>query len=296
MAYELSGAKWGADSYGSSGGTVTWSVDFGGLLDFDAAAFDIADFDAALEAAFADWAEVADIDFERVADADASMMDIGMDALEGGTVGYATTSFYVMPGVDIYSSADIVFDSTESWAPYGDGALDFYAVALHEIGHAIGLGHVSDTHQIMNPVVSAHGLGDGDIAGVREIYGEAEVTGSIGSPDDGAADDGTAPPASGVVGPAPDGGDSDGGGFNPLGWLFDLLASIFGGGKDDDTAVAAVEMGTHGHGVTLASLMTSDADLDAFLAEIAHDCHHDETAPHMDDEDHGFVEEAFATC
>lgn len=43
-------------------------------------------------------------------------------------------------------------------------------IALHEIGHVIGLSHSNDSHDIMSPVVRADALSRADIATARLIY------------------------------------------------------------------------------------------------------------------------------
>ena len=279
MSYNLSDAKWGGGDYGTGGGTVTWSVDWGDVLRFDGSTYDASDFDAALGAAFDAWSAVADIQFLQVADASESVMDISMSDLGGATVGLAQTSFYVLPGIDEYAEADIFFDLGEVWAPYGEGGLDFHAVALHEIGHAIGLGHVNDSSEIMNPVVAADELGDGDIAGVREIYGPAEAPTGGGltppppktTPDAPNEDTDSGADADGPTLVATPKDDGDDGGFDPFGWIFDFFSRLFGGGKDKaEMAEAAVEIGTHSHGVTLAELLSPD-EIDAWLADNMHD-------------------------
>jgi len=46
------------------------------------------------------------------------------------------------------------------------------SVSLHELGHTIGLGHISDTKQIMNPYYTgSRSLGPGDMAGAQFLYG-----------------------------------------------------------------------------------------------------------------------------
>jgi serralysin len=48
---------------------------------------------------------------------------------------------------------------------------DTYGIALHEIGHALGLGHVS-TNNVMNPnYLHLFELQPGDIKGIQSIYG-----------------------------------------------------------------------------------------------------------------------------
>jgi hypothetical protein len=44
------------------------------------------------------------------------------------------------------------------------------AIALHEVGHLLGLDHTSDTSNIMTPKVRARGLSEGDRATVRLLY------------------------------------------------------------------------------------------------------------------------------
>ena len=51
------------------------------------------------------------------------------------------------------------------------GPASWYTYALHEVGHAVGLDHVADGNQIMNPVISGslRGFGSGDVAGLARI-------------------------------------------------------------------------------------------------------------------------------
>ncbi len=75
------------------------------------------------------------------------------------------------------SDADIVFNSGESWDVYSgplrfDGTSEFERVALHELGHALGLDHSNADSAIMRPFVSDNdALQTDDIDGVISIYG-----------------------------------------------------------------------------------------------------------------------------
>ncbi len=75
------------------------------------------------------------------------------------------------------TDADIVFNSAENWDVYSgplrsDNTSEFERVALHELGHALGLNHSTADSAIMQPFVSdTNSLQADDIAGVVSIYG-----------------------------------------------------------------------------------------------------------------------------
>lgn len=74
---------------------------------------------------------------------------------------------------------DMVFDDTDfAWSFTGEaGKMDFQNIATHEIGHAAGLGHPSDscTEETMyrfgaNGETKKRDLNTGDIAGIKALY------------------------------------------------------------------------------------------------------------------------------
>ena len=77
--------------------------------------------------------------------------------------------------------ADIVFKNSEKWdvytGPRRSGVLDFERVALHELGHALGLRHENSNPAIMQPLVTdTHTLQADDINGANVIYpGSANI-------------------------------------------------------------------------------------------------------------------------
>ncbi|KAI9111524.1 hypothetical protein K1719_017214 [Acacia pycnantha] len=73
-------------------------------------------------------------------------------------------------------------DGEEDWVVSGDvtqstlsTAVDLESVAVHEIGHLLGLGHSSVAEAIMYPTISSRtrkvSLADDDIQGIQQLYG-----------------------------------------------------------------------------------------------------------------------------
>ncbi len=159
-SYELTGPKWGDPEYGTTGGQVTWSfatASWSGGYSYD---YSISDpvYQQLVRDAFAAWEAVANIDFVEVADNARTMIRLGWDAIDGvsGTVGQANWKSWSDDGYNYYlTSAEIRFDTAETWTTNksftGSKTVNFYTVALHEIGHAIGLDHAEDKTEIMYP-------------------------------------------------------------------------------------------------------------------------------------------------
>ncbi|GJM13778.1 MAG: hypothetical protein DHS20C12_21810 [Pseudohongiella sp.] len=83
------------------------------------------------------------------------------------------------------TDADIVFNSAETWDVYGgpirtDGTAEFERVALHELGHALGLDHSTADSAIMNAFVSdIDSLQSDDVAGINFIYDGGSPVASV---------------------------------------------------------------------------------------------------------------------
>jgi hypothetical protein len=73
--------------------------------------------------------------------------------------------------------SDMTFNSNDKWSTTGEaGKLNFQSVALHELGHTIGLGDLynsADARQVMYGYYSGVKLtlGNGDATGVWKLYG-----------------------------------------------------------------------------------------------------------------------------
>ena len=221
--FELLDIKWGNPTIGTPSGTINWEDDLSGLPTSSGSS--TGQLIAALGNAFASWESVAAIDFAEggAIDLRITYASFSTDGYSGNDGAAATASW---SGTGQPSNAQIEFNSDLTWAPYGGGGIDFYAVALHEIGHIIGLDHVNDTSEIMNPIISTDVLGDGDIAGARYLYGT----------------DGGDVPGTGVSGGGGGGDGGGGGGGGAIGLVVGLLALIFGmfsGGAGAAAVVAA---------------------------------------------------------
>ncbi|MEO0917572.1 MAG: matrixin family metalloprotease [Pseudomonadota bacterium] len=210
--FELLNVKWGEPTFGTPSGTVTWSSDLGGNLVLDDGATD-ASIDATLERALQTWEDVAAVTFvEDNVDPDFTIGAAPIDVDFAGVAIFRPDQ----PGLNTLDSGEIFFNSQYVWSDTGGPeSTDFFAVAVHEIGHMIGLDHPDDPTQIMNAIIQVDELGQGDIEGAQVIYGT--------DGDDEPVETTAPPPVSGG------GGGGGGGGGLVLG-LLAVFASLFTGG------------------------------------------------------------------
>ncbi|WP_157268931.1 matrixin family metalloprotease [Azohydromonas aeria] len=180
--------KWGNPLLGT-GATVTWSLMGGnvscGLLASGCTttaldAFLPSGFMTEIRHAFDAWSAVANINFVQVPDDGAAFdsttasgdIRIGALPLDGAN---SMLAFSFFPPLNGNSGAgDIFLDYSEPWKiGFGGSGYDVFQVVTHEIGHAIGLDHVTGVSALMNPWYSeaVRGLQADDIAGVRFLYG-----------------------------------------------------------------------------------------------------------------------------
>ena len=186
--------KWGEPVYGTPGGIVTWSIAPAspGVGQFPYIALDSflpPGYESHLEWAFAQWSAVANVQFQEVPDhagAIATYPDAGVIRFAGIELAIGAGILAQTAGpVGTYHEAENFFNSTTrftsnvgwSYSDSGPG-YNFDRVALHEIGHLMGLGHEQNVPSIMNLYYNTGlplGLQPDDVAGAQFIYGPATV-------------------------------------------------------------------------------------------------------------------------
>ena len=159
----------------TSGGTISFSFQDEGItfnthsqtnvvsLSFDL--ITVCDTKAQIIRALQAWESVADITFVEAYTANQSDSDIKFivaDIQQGG-IGYPPYQDDLCSTI----AGQVIFD-----IPTRNTCDKFYNLVLHEVGHVLGLGHVS-SFNIMNPDLPENiiELQSGDIRGIQSIYG-----------------------------------------------------------------------------------------------------------------------------
>lgn len=196
--YNVQNPLWKWPQPGGAGSTVDISYSYSNLLNGGMTGVTAGELESAVEEALSVWATYAPLNFTEVDDSGPlpSFLDLdyppgstpnlrfGHHAIDGGSGVLAHAYFPSGSGL----AGDLHFDNGENWgvAP-GGGKIDFLEVCVHELGHALGLGHQNPPPQaIMNPFYGARysGLGTAfllfdDQNGIKRIYGNSCAVRSI---------------------------------------------------------------------------------------------------------------------
>ncbi len=183
--YFTLGKKWGADqAYGpfglnipgpeTPGGLVTYSFGEAGVslvTQFEEGVISVSYEEMVpcaqeeIKNALKTWSKVCQIDFEEKSFSDSTDIVFFIAPIKHIGYGYP-------PGQKGYEGKDVsghvIFRPSMNYSCH-----KFYLFALHEVGHAIGLGHVETRNVMIGgvPDDDMPGLFPGDIKGAQSIYG-----------------------------------------------------------------------------------------------------------------------------
>ncbi len=174
-AYELLTSSWTSND-------VEFYIGFGGSEDNISAA----DYQSALNNAMTSWGDNSNFQYNPISaykdPCGINILDLYSSVRFSSDIcgtDFGDTTLAIASGWSAgttKASAYIVFNSSRTWGIHDNSTnspIDFKRVALHEVGHTLGIGHEETNSAIMNPTYSnsVKTLQTDDINAIRAIYG-----------------------------------------------------------------------------------------------------------------------------
>ena len=131
-----------------------------------------ADFTAAMERAIAQWNASGTVQMTRATDEVAADITLAWRRGRHGACEPFGASGAVAHTGPVGAATYVHFDADRAWTQDGATASSLHATALHELGHALGLGHVSAKTSVMHSDPDRPtALASADLAGLQSLYG-----------------------------------------------------------------------------------------------------------------------------